>query len=356
LVCTGSKYLLVSETGGESYRRPSKIWFDVLSDRGTPLNILPTIIDNGDSLHQMYPTCAYQNERFLAVWQTFRGKYSTEEYEYSDLYGAMIDTVGDIISSCYINGSNWNKIHPSIATGGGKCLLVWADKRNGDYDIYGMLLDSLVCPDKDVAVISIECPGDTVYVDSAYGPVATIKNFGQMADSVRAICIIDTGDIVYCDSETVYLSSEKSASVAFSPEWQVGSDTAITYNVTVYTTQAGDENRSNDTLRTTVRSVVYTGVAEQAIWNARIGEPELHIFPNPFLRMTTIRYSMPRKVRVSLKVFDVTGRCVETLVSGEKNPGYHETKLGTKNLGHGVYFARFEAGDYKEVRKLILMR
>jgi hypothetical protein len=78
--------------------------------------------------------------------------------------------------------------------------------------------------------------------------------------------------------------------------------------------------------------------------------------PNPFLRMTTIRYSVPREVRVSLKVFDVTGRCVETLVNGERKPGYHEAEFGTKDLGPGVYFAKFEADDYKEIRKLLLMR
>jgi hypothetical protein len=86
------------------------------------------------------------------------------------------------------------------------------------------------------------------------------------------------------------------------------------------------------------------------------GTESLTIYPNPFLRTTTIRYSVSKKASVSLKVFDVTGRCVETLVSGEKKPGYRETELGTKNLGPGVYFAKFEAGDHKEVQKLILMR
>jgi hypothetical protein len=90
----------------------------------------------------------------------------------------------------------------------------------------------------------------------------------------------------------------------------------------------------------------------------------IEVYPNPFPRTTTIRYSVPRTARVSLKVFDVTGRCVKTLVSGEKNPGYHDAEFQSKDLRPGIYFARFEAypidggqaRDHKEVRKLILMR
>ncbi|MBI4722148.1 MAG: hypothetical protein HY769_04000 [Candidatus Stahlbacteria bacterium] len=144
LAYSGSRYLLISETGKE-YHTTSKIWFDVLSDSGLPIDSLPTIIDNGDSVNQTYPTCTYKDNKFYAVWQ-----YSKANWTY--LYGIEVDTLGQIGFSSKLPGFS-NKIQPSITTGGDKLFLVWADDRNGNFDIYGMLMDSL----------SIEESEDTAY-------------------------------------------------------------------------------------------------------------------------------------------------------------------------------------------------
>ncbi|MCK4306804.1 T9SS type A sorting domain-containing protein [candidate division WOR-3 bacterium] len=133
LAWSGSRYLLISETGEW---RDSKIWFDVLSDSGTPINSFPTIIDNGDSVRQIYPTCVCKDGKFFAVWQASKSGWDR-------LYGIEIDTLGEIGSSSYLPGVS-NKIQPSITSGGDKLLLVWADDRNGDFDIYGMFMDSIV--------------------------------------------------------------------------------------------------------------------------------------------------------------------------------------------------------------------
>ncbi len=135
LAWSGSRYLLISETGA-NWGEYSKIWFDVLSDSGLPIDSLPTIIDNGDSVHQTYPTCTHKDDKFFAVWQDSSNGWSR-------LYGIEIDTLGEIGFSSYLSGMS-NKIQPSIISGGDKLLLVWADNRNGDFDIYGMILDSLV--------------------------------------------------------------------------------------------------------------------------------------------------------------------------------------------------------------------
>ncbi|MDD2889696.1 MAG: DUF4434 domain-containing protein [bacterium] len=79
-------------------------------------------------------------------------------------------------------------------------------------------------------------------------------------------------------------------------------------------------------------------------------------YPNPFINKTTIKYSIPRTSFVSLKLYDVTGRCVKTLIAGERLPGYYREKLESKNYPAGVYFAKFKAGDYKETKKLVLMK
>jgi hypothetical protein len=130
-------------------------------------------------------------------------------------------------------------------------------------------------------------------------------------------------------------------------------------NVSVAGGLKGGSGATDGAAGTIYTDTLLQGRGPQNDYEINLGQLVFKLFqnsPNPFLNRTTIRYSVPRKVRVSLKVFDVTGRCVETLVNGERKPGYHETELGTKKLGPGVYFAKFEASDYKEVRKLILMR
>jgi len=79
-------------------------------------------------------------------------------------------------------------------------------------------------------------------------------------------------------------------------------------------------------------------------------------YPNPFRNKTTIQYSLPKTSKVSLKLYDLTGRCVKTLVDGERLPGYYKETLESKNYPTGIYFAKFNAGEYKETKKLILMK
>ncbi len=87
--------------------------------------------------------------------------------------------------------------------------------------------------------------------------------------------------------------------------------------------------------------------------------------PNPFGRSTTIRYTASTRGHVSLRVFDLAGRVVRTLVGGVKGPGEHSvTWDGTTDLGEraasGVYFVRMEAssgsGAVEAARKLVLLK
>ncbi|MDD2890666.1 MAG: T9SS type A sorting domain-containing protein [bacterium] len=83
-------------------------------------------------------------------------------------------------------------------------------------------------------------------------------------------------------------------------------------------------------------------------------------YPNPTIKQTTIMYQIPVTSKVSLKLYDLTGRCVKTLVDGEKVPGYYKMNLNSKDYPAGVYFAKFNAKggtkNYKETKKLVLMK
>jgi hypothetical protein len=79
-------------------------------------------------------------------------------------------------------------------------------------------------------------------------------------------------------------------------------------------------------------------------------------YPNPFNPVTSIRYDVPRNSHVSIKVFDVTGKQITELVSGEKQAGIYETSFDASDFASGIYFYRMEAGKFSSVLKMILIK
>ncbi len=79
-------------------------------------------------------------------------------------------------------------------------------------------------------------------------------------------------------------------------------------------------------------------------------------YPNPFNPTTNISYRISDVGFVSLKVYDVLGRLVKTLVDKVEMPGDHEVQLDASGLPSGVYFYRLQAGNYSQSRKLLLVK
>ena len=79
-------------------------------------------------------------------------------------------------------------------------------------------------------------------------------------------------------------------------------------------------------------------------------------YPNPFNPSTTISYSIPRYSKVIVKIFDILGSEITTLVNEEKSTGVYEITWNAGNQPSGVYFYRIEAGDFTDIRKMILMK
>ncbi len=79
-------------------------------------------------------------------------------------------------------------------------------------------------------------------------------------------------------------------------------------------------------------------------------------YPNPFNPSTVITYRMSDAGHVTLKVFDVLGREVVTLVDQIQKPGTYEVRFDGSRLPTGLYFCRLDAGNYFAVRKLLLLK
>ena len=81
-----------------------------------------------------------------------------------------------------------------------------------------------------------------------------------------------------------------------------------------------------------------------------------HPFPNPFNPSTTIEFSIPQSGIVSLTVYDVLGREVETILNEYRNTGYHKLHWNASDVPSGIYFVRIQSGDFSLVRKAIVVR
>lgn len=79
-------------------------------------------------------------------------------------------------------------------------------------------------------------------------------------------------------------------------------------------------------------------------------------YPNPFNPATTIGFEVPQAVSVTLKIFDIKGQEIAELVNGRYPAGAYRLVWDASGLANGVYFCQLVAGDFKSVRKLILMK
>jgi hypothetical protein len=79
-------------------------------------------------------------------------------------------------------------------------------------------------------------------------------------------------------------------------------------------------------------------------------------FPNPFNPSTTIKYAVPKTSSVSIKVYDLTGQEIATLVNEVKEAGTYELKFYASNLASGVYIYRMIAGDFSSVKKMNVLK
>ncbi|MFC1481989.1 FlgD immunoglobulin-like domain containing protein, partial [Candidatus Neomarinimicrobiota bacterium] len=84
-------------------------------------------------------------------------------------------------------------------------------------------------------------------------------------------------------------------------------------------------------------------------------------YPNPFTLYTTIEYALPRPARVSLKVYDILGKVVATLIDEPQDMDYRQVEWHGRDqdgraVASGIYFAVYKAEDVIRVRKMVLLK
>ncbi len=79
-------------------------------------------------------------------------------------------------------------------------------------------------------------------------------------------------------------------------------------------------------------------------------------YPNPFNPSTTIQYQLPANAKVTLKVYDILGSEVATLIDKEQEAGYKEVQFNAYSYASGMYIYRLTAGRFSSVKKMLLVK
>ena len=82
----------------------------------------------------------------------------------------------------------------------------------------------------------------------------------------------------------------------------------------------------------------------------------LQNYPNPFNPTTTIDYQLPRDSHVTIRVYDILGQLVATLVNSEESAGYHRAVFNGSRYASGIYFYRMTTPSYSKVQKMLLLK
>lgn len=149
-------------------------------------------------------------------------------------------------------------------------------------------------------------------------------------------------------------------------------NTATTFNI-VYNQQHNpgsftfNDNAPIDTTYTIFRKgIVYSSLLDVptqtiGIRNINSEVPAsyslMQNYPNPFNPTTTIRFALPKASNVTIKVYNVNGQLVSVLANNETTSvGTHEVKFNGENLSSGIYFYTIEAGNFKDTKKMMLIK
>lgn len=137
LASGGSGFLWMSEYWSHSTASRYQMAFDILDSTAMLVKDTPTVVDLSQGVSCYYPDAVFEKDNFVAVWEN---RFDDNTVH---LYSIKVDTFGAILDSGYLTFDNPVEQHPSLAFNGDKYCLAWVDNRDGEFNIYGMIFDTL---------------------------------------------------------------------------------------------------------------------------------------------------------------------------------------------------------------------
>jgi len=334
------------------------IYFQRYTSTGAPLGTNTKVNDDATNADQVSPAISIDaTGNFVIVWQDFRNSHW-------DIYYQMYTDAGTPLgNNTKVNDDAGNEFqyYPSISMDAlGNFIVTWQDFRNSHWDIYyqrytdtGTTLGVNIKVNDDagntyqkVPSISVNVVGDFVIVWEDY-------RYGQTNSDIFGQRYFSSGNPnggnyrIVADGpnngETLPVICSYSSSIIFS--WE-------------------DNRRSLGwDIYSKIVNWNWNGVTDVEIIDNIPSEFSLsQNYPNPFNPSTKIKFTIPVTLSgvegslVTLKVFDVLGNEIATLVNEEKQIGEYEVEFIKNELTSGIYFYQLKAGKFIETKKMVLIK
>jgi hypothetical protein len=334
------------------------VWNCCWGHSGACVSVDGAVLDTGRvSLPKMDwfdPTgLSFYGTNYLVVWEYGSGSPGREK----DIYGARFDTSAILLDSIPIPICTLAAVqrNPSVAFDGRNHLVVWEDARNGsEYDIYGARVETSGIVLETLGIPICTASGNQSQPSAAFDGLNYFVVWEDWRDDLLRIfgTRMDTSGLVL-DPGGIELINEPY--MPASPQVVRGSGNQL---FIVYDAIAGQPYNGYRVFGALYSEV---GIEEWPAFKSDVGSFSLgQSFPNPVASATAISYRVP-KSKVSMKVYDSSGRMVRVLVDGEKPAGsYSAVWDGRDALGRempsGIYFCRLQAGESSDAEKMILVR
>jgi hypothetical protein len=329
------------------------IYFQRFTSIGGALGVNTIVNDDATTADQIAPSILIDvTGNFIIVWHDFRNT------DWDIYYQRYTSTGGTLGANTKVNDDAGTEFqfYPTISMDAvGNFVIVWQDFRNINWDIYfqrftstGAALGTNIKVNDDagsmhqkVPSISMDGVGNFVIVwqDDRYGQtdhdIIGQRYFSNGNQNGGNYLIVANGPNNGVASPVVFAGS---SSIIFS--WQ-------------------DDRRSKGwDIYAKIVDWNWNGVTA-VIDEGNINPKDFSLsqnYPNPFNPNTLIKYQIPEVSFVTLKVYDVLGNEVATLVNEEKPVGSYKFEFSASNLPSGIYFYQLTAGKFIETKKMILIK
>jgi hypothetical protein len=328
------------------------MWRGDYAVQGTRVSTGGTVLDPGRIVvafgeNPKYPPAiAFDGTNYLIVWDAA-----------GDIYGRRVGTDGSVIDpgAIAISMATNDQEHPAVAFDGTNHLVVWQDSRSETFDIYGARMDTsgtVIDPEgRAISTAGSKEESPAIAFDGTNYLVVWEDSSGAFDRNIYASrvspsgSVLDSGGVVISDAE----NQQRYPAVCAGPPGMI----LIAYQSFIcspvygsYRTWGNLWNSGSADVGSALRPSAYRAYQS---------------YPNPFNPVCTIRYDIAHAGRASLKVFDVNGSVVRTLVDSWREPGvYREVWDGRRDDGtaltSGVYFYRLEAGKFVATKKMVLLK